>query len=179
MAGPNDLYPISGGKEISLRDEFGLTFNGSDIEVAKAQSCLIRAMRKDSTGKKIKCECVNKITHEPDKDRLCLICLGEGFKWDESFSQIYKVLKAPREVVNDPGLINVPLMLFYMRHNASITKDDKVIELVLDSDGLPVQPYQRRDVWRIYHLEQMRLDNGRLEYLRVHTFREDVKHLNG
>ena len=177
--GVNDLYPNTPSPtEISMRDELGFTFDGSSQEVAKSQPCIIRGMRRDNQDKKIPCECQDPISREPDKDRLCPICLGEGFKWDETLSKMYKVLRSPKEVLLGPGSTNVPSVIFYMRHNANITREDKIVELVLDSEGLPVQPYKRRDVFKIIHLDQLRLDNGRLEYLRLVTIREDVKHLN-
>jgi hypothetical protein len=173
-----DFYSNSSGKEISIRDEFHDTFDGTAKEISKKQTCLIRFMRRDANGNKIPCSCVDPVTKEPIKERLCPICLGEGFLWDESYSEMYKVLLTPKEVVMPPGLTNIPLVIFYMRHNANVSRDDKLIELVLDSEGIPVQPVLRRNVFRIQHLQEYRLDEGKLEYLKLWTYEEDVKYLN-
>lgn len=166
------------GLEISIRDEFNNTLDGTVKEVAKKQQVLIRVMRKDSLGNKILCACVDPVTQEAEKDRLCPICLAERFLWDEELSDMYKMLLTPKEVAMPAGLTNVPIVVFYMKHDANVLRDDKIIELVLDSEGIPTQPIQRRNVYRIQHLEEFRLDTGKLEYLKLWTYIEDVKHLN-
>ncbi len=172
-----DLY-AKGRREISMRDEFEDTFDGTALEISKKRPALLRKMRLDSKGKKIPCVCVDPTTKEAEKDRLCSICLAEGFLWDETETDVYKVLLNPREVLHQPGLSNTPTVIFYMRHSTSILRHDKVIELVLDIEGKPVQPRQRNNVFRIQHIEIFRLDDARIEYLKLYTFREDVKHLN-
>lgn len=173
----DDLYS-SGRKEISLRDEFEATFDGTVLEISKKQPALIRRMRLDSNGKKIPCACVDPTTKEPEKDRLCPICLAEGFLWDEVDTDMYKVLLSPKEVQMPAGLSNTPLVVFYMRYSTNISKHDKIVELVLDIEGSPVQPRQRQSVFRIQHIETFRLDEARVEYLKLYTYKEDVKHLN-
>jgi hypothetical protein len=172
-----DLY-AKGRKEISMRDELEATFDGTALEISKKQPCLIRRMRLDSAGKKIPCVCVDPTTKEAEKDRLCPICLAEGFIWDEIDADMYKVLLNPREVLQPSGLSNTPTVIFYMRYSTDVLRHDKVIELVLDIEGNPVQPRQRRNVFRIQHIEIFRLDDARVEYLKLFTFKEDVKHLN-
>ncbi len=178
MADLKDFYSAGTGKEISLRDEFEATFDGTSIEETKKQPCLIRVMRKDANGKKIVCGCVSPTTGEPEKDRFCPICLAEGFLWDEEFSDMYTVLLTPKQVLLEGGLTDIPLVIFYMRHDTNVTKDDKVIELVLDLEGIAVKPIQRKNVFRIQHLQPLRLDKGRMEFLKLWTYKEDVKHLN-
>jgi len=174
-----DLYlSNTGSGEISLRDEFITTQDGSVIEISKFHPVLLRLIRKIN-GEKVLCECVDILTREPDKDRLCPICLSEGFKFDEVYDKAYKKLLSPKEIQKPAGLINVPVVVFYMKHNAPVTNDDKIIELTLDSEGLVIQPPQRSEVYRVQHVESFRLDRGRIEYLKIWAFREDVKHLNG
>ncbi len=173
-----DFYNSGDSNEISLRDEFFGTFDGTGKEISKKQPCLIRVMRRDANGDKVPCDCVDPVTREAEKDRFCPTCLAEGFMWDEIDSDMYKVLQAPKTTLMPAGLTSVPLVVFYMRHNAPVVKDDKLIELVLDLEGVKVQPIQRKDVYVIQHLEPFRLDTGRVEYLKLWTFVEDVKHLN-
>ena len=162
--------------EIGMREEMIATRDGTIIEIEKFHPILIRLMRKDTAGNLIPCECVDRLTREPDKDRKCPICLGDGFKWDEVFDKAYRTLLTPKEVQRRAGLINVPTMLFYMRHDTPITNHDKVVEVVLDLEGLPIQPVKRSEIFRIQHVESYRLDHGRVEYLKIWTYREDVKH---
>ena len=178
MANPNDLYPSTGGdpREISLRSEMQSTLDGSSVEVPKKRQFLIRRMRLDA-GKKVPCECRSSLTKEGDKDILCGICMGEGYKWDEVLLSAYKSLTIPKEVAMAPGLINAPSVLFYTYHNAVVSKDDKIVELFLDLEGTPIQPMKRKAIYDIWFVEDYRLDNGRVEYLKLWTFKEDVKFL--
>jgi len=172
------------GSEPDMRQEFINTLDGSFPEEAKAQSGLIRAMRRDSDGALIPCGCVDNITNEPDKDRFCPICFGEGNMWDETEITLYRTLEdsdvdnATRHTLKEPGLINVPLVVFYIRYSTSITEDDKVIELVLGEDGTPEEPQQRRSVYRVNTAWDYRSDGGRLEYWKVFSYLEKVKYLN-
>jgi len=175
----DDLYNSGSiGKEISLRDELEATFDGTSLEIDKAQDGIIRSMRRDSSGTLIPCVCVHPVTKEPEKDRFCAICLGEAYLWDEVFTDFYKVKKTPREVLFEPGLTNVPLMVFYMRYNTDITKQDKIIQIILDAEGVKVSPVRRKNVFRIHGIEIRRLDSVRTEALKGTTYREDVKFLN-
>lgn len=175
----DDLYNSGSiGKEISLRDELEATFDGTSLEIDKAQDGLIRKMRRDSSGVLIPCVCVHVDTKEPEKDRFCAICLGEGFLWDEINTDFYKAIKTPRDVLFEPGLTQVSLMVFYMRYNTDITKQDKIIQLVLDAEGKKTSPVRRKNVFRIHNIETLRLDSGRIEFLKIVTYREDVRYLN-
>lgn len=171
---PNSMIPA----ELSIRNELDNTFDGTSLETPKARICLLRRMRRDAKGNKIACECTDPITHEPDKDRLCPFCLGDGFKWDEVLQEMYKVLLTSKEVMSGPGLINTPQVVFYMKYDTTITYDDKIVEPVLDQEGQMTVPPRRLALYRIQEINPLRLDNGRLEYLKLWAYRQDVKHLN-
>lgn len=176
MSSLKDLY-TSGGKEISLRGEFNALETGSSVEIPKLRHGLFRLMRKDAQGKKIACECVDKLTGEPDKEFMCPVCMGEGFKWDEVRALFHRVAD-PKEVIKPAGLINVPIVTFYAKFDARVTEDDKIVELVLDSEGNIVTPAKRHGIYKVQHAEPLRLDNGRVEYLKIWTYKEDVRRLN-
>jgi len=175
-----DLYSTTSGddREISLRDEFLGTFAGTGIEISKSRECVIRRMRLDADGKKIRCDCVSSVTQEADKESLCPICLAEGYLWDEVEDECYRMMLTPKESSFPAGLSNTPTVIFYMRHSTIIGNDDKVVELVLDTTGNAVRPFQRKGIFRVQHVETYRLDEARIEYLKIWTYREDVKHLN-
>jgi len=172
------------GTEPDMREEFINTLEGSSPEIAKGQPGLLRRMRRTSNNALIPCSCVHAITNEPDKDRFCPICFGEGYLWDEVNIEFYRTYQESdaSNVVKDklrkPGLINQPFVVFYFRYDAEITKEDKVVELELNDDGTAADPMRRKRLFRIGNLWDYRADNGKLEYYKVFTYHEDVKHLN-
>lgn len=174
-----DLYDSANTGELNLREEFGKTAIGNGfLEVAKFKPVLARIMNRDSNGKPIPCECALGVTREPDKERLCRICLGDGSKWSETSQLAFRTLSNPKEVIKAGGLINIPLVLFYLRYNTPLTTLDKIVELVLDLEGQIIYPAKRENVFKIQHVELLRLDNAKVEFIKVWAFREDVKFLN-
>jgi len=177
------FYP--GRTEPDMRQELNNTLDGKWPEIAKKQPALLRKMRRDSYDNLIPCACVDELTHEPDRDTFCPICHGDGWIWDEVDVDIYRVIlgsdvgQAIREEVIGPGLMNIPLMIFYMRSTVDITQDDKVVELVLTTEGIPVRPWQRKALYRISSAIDLRSDNGRLEYWKLDCYEEKHKFLNG
>lgn len=179
-----DFYTNTAGAEPDMRQELINTFDGQLPEIPKAQPALLRKMQKDSNGNKILCPCVDSITKEPTKDRFCPICYGEGFYWTETNLQIYRTLEdssvdnALRDKLRAQGLINIRIVVFYVRYDAQVTEDDKIVRLQLNLDGTATIPKKRLDIYRINTAWDYRSDNGKLEYWKVYTHREDVKHLN-
>ena len=174
------------GSEPDMRRELANMFDGVDPEVPKAEVGLYRTMRRDADGNPTPCACVDIITKEPDKDRWCPFCWGEGYLWDEDEIQFYSVQigltvrNASKEHISEPGLINSPLVVFYIRYNVVIEFPyiDKIIRLNNDVDGNPANPRKRKDIYRITAASPLRCDNGRLEYWKVFTYRDKVKYLN-
>lgn len=180
----NFYETATGGSEPDMRQELINMFDGKSPEIPKAQVGLLRRMRRDTNGKKILCSCVDSLTKEPDKDRFCPICYGEGFLWDETDLQYYAVLQegntsnSLKDKLTEPGLINIPIVVFYIRYDSRITKDDKVVRIALDLAGDPVSPRSRVGVYRVNTAWDYRSDNGKLEYWKVYTHFEDVRYLN-
>lgn len=177
------LWPVMGssGKEIDLRLEFQRFLFGSTFEEAKGQLGVLRRMRRDVNGDLIQCACVDPKTHEPDKDTPCPYCWGEGFLWDEEWVTWYKVQIRIRQGLPkqqlplEPGIISIPMMMFYVQHNVLPTVDDKIVEVSLDVDGNVVIPCVRQNIYGIGTAEAFRSDNGRVEYWRIAVNRETVK----
>ena len=181
MSDPNNFYSAVTGSEIDLRQEMINTLDGAFPEVAKSLTGLLRAMNKDDDGDLIECSCVDKITHEPDKDFLCPISLNERYLWTESYITFYKVPAGENLLLDKripPGLSNITQAIFYMRYSVSIEKHDKIIEIELNLDGTKVTPVKRTHIWRIHDLLFFRSDNGRVEFIKAICALEDVKHLN-
>jgi len=114
----------------------------------------------------------------------CPYCSAEGFLWDEQFVKFYKMepgydtALALKDMGVIPGDISVPLRVFYLPYDQSIsepkfpniaqlTRFDKMVELELDSDGNIARPYRRRAIYKMATLYDYRLDGGRLEYWKI------------
>ena len=170
--------------EPDLRKEFNNFLDGNFSEIAKKQKALLRRMRRDSNGNLIECDCVDEVTKEPDKDTFCISCNAEGYLWDEIFIDIYRkvvrsdVGNSTREHPIAPTLMNTPVVVFYMRSSVVVTEEDKVVELLLNSEGELIKPYKRRKIYRIGSLLDFRSDNGRIEFWQIDTYAEKVKFLS-
>jgi len=170
---PKPLYPSSGSTEPDLRKELKNTFKGHYPEVSKAQKALFRKMRRDASGNLIKCSCVDPVTDEPDRDFFCPICHGEGYLWDETYIDVYKVDQR-NEVI-----YKAPIMVFYCISSIDITTKDRIIELVLTEDGEVATPFKRKARFKIKQAIDYRADNGRLEYWKLDCYEKAYKFLNG
>lgn len=171
--------------EPDMRQELDNTFDGIFPEVAKTQKGLLRRMRRDTSDNLIQCQCVDILTHEPDVDHFCPVCHGEGYLWDEEWIEFYKVVLrsnvglSSKEDLIKPGLMNVPLVSFYLRGTVELTEQDRIIELKTDNDGIPSRPYRREFLYRITTALDFRSDRGKLEYWRLDCYAEKRKFLNG
>ncbi len=180
----SNFYPKSGGgrTEIDLRQEFKNTMYGNGAEMPKAQTGLLRKFRLVD-GKPVPCPCVSPTTGEPDKDIQCPVCFGEGKIWDETLVDFYKT-----EVLGDSSLatlnhqkthsvVNTPLMCFYISSTFTLTGQDKIVVLNLDTEGDPVKPLKRNSIYRINSLRDLRLDHGRLEFWKANCSQDTNKFL--
>lgn len=177
------LYPLR--TEIDLRQELIDMFDGLYPEISKAQTFLLRKMRRTTTDQLIPCYCVNSLTHEPDKDNFCPYCHGDGFLWDEIEVEGYKrnlvtgQTGSLSEAMIGPGTVNIQLYQFFLRYSDDLTMQDKLVELKLDTEGELVIPYKRKELWKIGNLVDLRADNGRLEFWSIVCFAEKRTFLNG
>jgi hypothetical protein len=171
--------------EPDMRFELDATLRGIFPEIPKAQILVFRQMQRDNYKRLIPCACVDAVTHEPDKDTFCPLCEGEGHYWNEVLVEGYRHIIATttgfasQERQLPTGLINLPMMNFYTRHNKVFTIDDRLIELYLDAEGVPEMPYRRKQLYTISSALDFRSDYGRLEYWRLSCYAEKRKFLNG
>ena len=181
MKSTNNFYTLSGGSEIDLRSEFNNTIYGKGPEIAKHQPGLLRKFKLNENDELIKCSCVSSVTQEPDRETRCPICLGEGFLWDEVNIEFYvgRSVAGDASVYQDrlkiPGIMNTELVIFYIPHKYTLTKNDKLVLLSLDKEGKPFQPTTRFQLFRIAELREMRLDNGRLEFWKAYSYQDNNK----
>ena len=169
--------------EVDLRKELNNMFDGIFPEIAKKQPVILRRMRRDSNNNLTRCDCVDEVTHEPDKDTYCPFCQGDGFYWDEINMDAYKVPISGNDALAEKlitqGLMNIPLMVFYTRSSVNIDEKDKIVEVELDKEGNIAEPIKRKQLYRIGSIIDYRSDNGRLEYWKISCYGEDRKFLNG
>ncbi len=181
----NNFYPSSGNgrTEIDLRQEMKNTMYGNGPEIAKSQTGLLRRFRLDNNQKFIPCACVSTVTGEPDKETKCPVCFGEGKLWDEELiSFYYRELEgdsalAERNVQKPHSIVNTPLSVFYIESTFTLTGQDKIVLLNLDTEGKPLRPYQRRTIFRINSLRDLRLDQARLEFWKANCYEDTNKFL--
>ena len=172
------------GTEINIRSEFVHTMDGFAPEISKASVGLLRKMRRDQAGQLIPCPCVDPVTGEGDRDRWCPICYSSNYLNDEVFVQYYRTIagldtsNALRDKHTQPGLINIPVIVFYIRYDALITRQDSIIEILRDDEGEPVQPLQRTGIYQLGTLWDYRSDNGKLEYYKAFAHEATVKYMN-
>lgn len=177
----SDLWlGISASSEIDLREEMYSLLYGSGSEIAKGRKGILRRMRRDHNNNLILCDCVDPVTHEPDKDHFCPKCWGEGYLWDEEWITYYKVLVASSEGLvrkdkfKDAGIANLPDAFFYLEYNVNPSRFDKIIEMKRDLEGELLVPYERESIWDAGTSEDFRSDNGRVEYWRVAAIKRSI-----
>jgi hypothetical protein len=169
--------------EINLRKEFLNTMFGAGPEIAKSQRGMIRVFRKTANGAMIPCPCVSSVTGEPDREIKCPVCLGEGNLWDETLVNFYHVRlgtetsTAMQDRPQTAGIMNTEMECFYLPYQVNLTKEDKIVTLSLDKEGIPMQPLKRFQLFRISELRAMRLDTGRLEFWKAFTYEDNSKYL--
>jgi hypothetical protein len=157
---------------VDLRREFDNLVLGSQGETPIGRPFILRRMQRDSSENLTPCSCVNSITHEPDRDFPCPFCLGNGYIWSEELVTIYKVVASSPGGSNasanfpktQPGTMYLPAARFFMSYSVNPKKDDRIVEIELDSEGDPVTPYNRIAVYELMLVRAMRADNGKIEF---------------
>ena len=179
-----DFYTSSARSEVDMRQEFINTLSGHFPEIAKGQTGLLRRMRRTSTGRLIACGCVDEVTREQDKDIFCPVCLGAGHLWDEDYILFYKTIEGADRTLGlsvdqtDAGLLTGEIVVFYCRYDVTLDEKDFIVEISLDAEGDAVTPASRVRINRISKVWEFRSDEGRIEYKKVYTYRDNVKYLN-
>lgn len=164
----NQPYGTSSyAKELDLREELRRLLYGADDEVAKGRVGLLRIMRRDSNGVLTRCPCRDKVTDEPDRDYFCKYCYAMGYLWDEYKIVYHKNDESFRRV----GEVEQDFTseVFYLEYYNVILPKDVLVEVVLDSEGRPVQPVTRSRFYQIVDPVCFRADDGRIEFWRLRT----------
>jgi len=167
----------SSPNEINLRSEFDKLVFGAGGGTPHKKRVLIRKFRLDD-GIKKQCVCLSGLTREASLE--CPFCLGEGYYWDEKWSDCYSNYlgadagQGNRKRNLAPGVIRVDYKIFYFRFDEEIKYTDKIIEVKLDIEGNPVVPYIREAIYNPQTIVENRADNGRLEYYTIYAREQDA-----
>lgn len=165
------------GSEISLREEMDTILFGSASEPPKGYWLVIRQMRRVD-GQLVSCTCKDEYSGEGSTS--CPYCLGEGYLWDE----IWKIGRA-QYIGSEgglgnkfrypiPGRVKADTKVFFFRYDTVVKSGDKIVEMKLDDEGVPVKPYVREVIYTPQTINYLRSDFGRKEYLAVHCLEKDA-----
>ena len=174
MSGRNpyrSLYTTSTHrKELNLREEMHKTLYGANDEIAKGRTGLLRRLRRDSEGNKIKCPCKQNNTTEPSRNYYCRYCHGLGYYWDEYPVVYYRDSDAIKYI--DGSNKEYITSMFYFEYTTVITDDDYILTLKRDNDGDILQPPEIERSYRILKTIKAYSDQGRVEYIYVRATEE-------
>jgi hypothetical protein len=166
-----DYYKnLSDSVEIDLRKELDNTLLGAADEITKGITGLLRRVRRDSTGEKVRCVCRDETTDEPSKDTNCPYCWGLGFLWDEHKVVYYKYTDSFRS--KEAKAERFERSTFYIKYTEEIDQYDYLVELRLDVSGNVVNPVARERLFNIIGATPYRSDNGRIEYWMIDAIEE-------
>jgi hypothetical protein len=176
------LWPVTGsGAEIDLREEFRRFLFGASDEIAKGRLGILRQPKYESSGEPNVCPCVSETTGEPDRDTYCPYCRGYGYIFREQWVVYYKLVVASNEGVTrrqanyKGGLVDVPLVFFYVQYHVEPKSIDQFIEVELDVDGNVAVPVVRKAIYELSTAQAFRSDRGRVEYWRLAATEDSVK----
>lgn len=174
------LTVTSSEGEIDLREELADLLRGTNGGLPHGHKFILRRVRRDDDGRPVSCPCVNRYTGEADKDTVCPYCRGEKFLFDEEVITGYRVKHSARnsstagigtvenlDVSTEAGLFNLPAITLYCEYFVEPKREDIVVEIEHDVEGVPVSPVVRQAKYKITGLVDFRSDNGRVEYYKV------------
>ncbi len=176
-----NYFGTSGNTEPDMRQEMIRTLQGYYPEVSKGRYFILRRMDRDANGETTPCGCIDEITKEPDKDSFCAFCFGTGMLFAEEYILAYKTLldttfsSRRRHDMMEAGNLDVPFVAFYTAYDGYITREDKIVEVALNDDGSVITPLKYIAVYEVDKAWDYRADNGKLEYYKVFTHKEEVK----
>ena len=175
---PGTIPASTSQGEIDLRQWFDDIIFGANGNVQHGHWHIIRHMRRNSDGSMIPCSCKNELTGEGSPS--CPYCLGEGYLWDEQWYMGRSAMVGPegglanRDRFVPAGIVRVDYKVFYFRYDTPIKQGDKVVEVLLDTEGKIVVPYKRTAIYKPQVIDAKRSDNGRIEFFQVYCREDDA-----
>jgi hypothetical protein len=173
----NQSHNKKSGNELDLRSEFETLIYGGSGEIPHKKRVLIRRFRLED-GDKTPCVCLESVTREGALE--CQYCLGEGYYWDEEFSDCYSSFlgadsgQGNRKRNLSPGILRTDYKIFYFKYDKDIKYTDKIVELKLDIEGSAVVPYIRQAIYSPQTIVENRSDYGKLEFFSIYCREQDA-----
>lgn len=174
-------YTFSGTKELDLRDELNNFMFGASGEIARGSLYVLRRMRpQDGISYPVNsselqiCSCKSSnYSNEVNKDYPCDICEGEGYLFDDEVIVARKTDRFEYQSVekyNPWGKNIVEWSFFYVEYHEDITRYDKILEPLIDTEGQIITPVKILHRHNIHMAERFRGDYGRTSYWRLSCF---------
>ena len=175
-------YPFASTRkksELNLRENMKILLEGNEYEPRRGHWVLLRRM-----DLRQKCTCWNQKgigsqgnlidngKYNEPKLR-CPVCHGEGWVYQDELHLMRRVLVAPaiglaaEKTITEIGFMAVNYIVFYMMHYVNPKKEDKIIEVALDDNGVPTSPVTQQEIYSVAVAEPYRDLNGRIEYWRA------------
>lgn len=112
----------------------------------------------------------------------CKFCLGESYKWTESYVHGYftqtfgRSITGIREefILRGPGYFDHGKALIYLKFDANPKAGDAIFRIRLNTEGAIYYPIDRIEKWKITAVEDKRYDRGRIAYFICLCEREEV-----
>ena len=174
-----DLDIICKGYDIQTKKYLDLskreTVAGSEFDFKKGFRAAVKEYKNQSQDNWVSVE-----DRLPNKD--CDVCGGEGWLYDEELHKTRKRVTTPPtwqagiEQQVDFAILNIPYVIYYFKDYVNPTELDRIIEVDSDSDGNPVRPIVKRDIFNITLAEPFRDLNGRIEYWRCAVKKEELRY---
>lgn len=174
-----NFYPRSNKGEIDLRKELHELLFGSPTEVAKGQYVVFRRMRRKSgvvypSGEDdlVWSPARDPYTFQGSKDYINPWSEGEKYLFDDQMIKKYSSYPTKFEgtqtiVPIDPGNIPAGIVYHYVESWVMPSIWDKLIEVVVNEEGIPISPIKMLKSYSIKSAEMFRSDKGRIEYFRI------------
>lgn len=156
-------------KNGNMRELLADILFGSGSNPPEGHPIILRKMRRDSAGALIQCQfSTSPRTKQEVHTSNCPVCAGEGLIWDEYWVTTYSRHNGiGTEVWGFVGDVNKENYIYYFEYDVPITIDDKILEPVVDSEGVPVTPYAIDQKYSIVFAEKKKGDYGRVEFIQV------------
>lgn len=176
----SNFYPNTmPDSEVDLREQMQALFYGTSSEIPKGQTVIFRKMRRKS-GIVWPVEendleitpAINSLTHQgPTPTYPDNWAFGEKFLFDDQLVRTYHSRPIVVEAMNGTmplplGVVPLGTTYFYLEYWVMPSIYDKIIELVINEQGVPVSPIKQFMKYHIHSAEPFRSDNGRIEFWR-------------
>jgi len=170
-----ELWPLK-GRDVDIRKEIKDLLEGTTFSPQRGHWILLRR-----TDLAQKCDCLKmsmrsgKYRSVPDPS--CKICGGMGYLYDDELHLARKVVVSPASVeeqLTDVGILQVPIVTYYMQYYVHPQEKDEIIEIKLTPEGDVIRPFERLDYFSIEISEPLMDVGGRIEYYRCSVKKKDL-----